>query len=111
MGSGLNIAKMDSVIFLKKKGQESDGVIKVEVKQEKIKGDACEDIILTFDTNTLQMTTKETIKEHVYRLKDEGKTDEEAKTEVTEGKPDTVGRYLREWARGHKGEADSSAPL
>lgn len=101
MGSNLNIAKMDSVIFLTKQGQESKGVIKIEVKQEKIKGDNCENIELTFDTNTLQMTGKETLKERVFRLKDEGKTDNEIMSEVTEGKPETVGRYLREWAKQH----------
>ena len=110
MGSALNIAKMDSVIFLKSK-EESEGVKKIEVKQEKIKGDACEDITLTFDTNTLRMTAKETIKDMVFRLKDEGKPDEDVKSEVAEGSPETVGRYLREWAKEHKGEADFSAPL
>ena len=57
------------------------------------------------------MTAKETTKEQVYRLKDEGKTDEDVKAEVTEAKAETVGRYLREWAREHKGEADFPAPL
>jgi replicative DNA helicase len=44
MGSGLNIAKMDSVIFLSKK-EEAEGIKTIKVEQEKIKGDGCEDII------------------------------------------------------------------
>jgi RecA-family ATPase len=111
MGSGLNVAKMDSVIFLAKKGQDSEGVIKIEVRQGKIKGDNCEDIELTFDTNTLKMTTKETTKDMVFRLKDECKTDEEVKSEVTEAKPASVERYLRAWAKEHEGGSGFSGSL
>jgi RecA-family ATPase len=101
MGSGLNIAKMDSVIFLSKQA-ETDGIKTIKVEQEKIKGDGCEDIILTFDTNTLRMTTIENVKKQVFRLKDEGLSDEEVKKEMIETKPDTLKRYLREWAKEHK---------
>ena len=114
MGSNLNIAKMDSVIALRKSGKKDKSkskVFKITASQEKLKADSCEDIELTFDTNNLRMTAEETIKDMVFRLKSEGKTDEDVKSEVTEGKPDSVGRYLREWAKEHKGEADFSAPL
>ena len=111
MGSGLNTAKMDSILLLTKTQDKPNGIKEITVKQEKVKGDACEDIKLTFDTNTLRMTTKETVKEQVFRLKDEGKSDEEVKSEVTVGKPGTAERYLREWAKKYKGEADYSAPL
>jgi len=110
MGSGLNTAKMDSVLFLSKT-VESEGILKIKVKQEKIKGDACEDITLTFDTNTLRMTANETAKQRVFRLKDEGKTDVQVKAEVLGVRSDTVARYIRSWESEHKGEADSSAPL
>jgi hypothetical protein len=38
-------------------------------------------------------------------------SDEGVKKEMIEAKPDTLKRYLREWAKEHKGEADFIAPL
>ena len=100
MGSGLNIAKMDSVLFLKQQA-ENHGIKTVGVEQEKIKGDKCEDMKLFFDTNTLHMMIEETLKDKVFRLKDEGMTDAEVKTSVTGVKGDTVRKYLGEWTKEH----------
>lgn len=100
MGSGLNTAKMDSVLFLKKTA-ESQGVKTVKIEQEKVKGDKCDDMVVYFNTDTLQMTVDETAKEMVFRLKDEGETDEEIQTIVKNAKPDTLRKYIQEWAKEH----------
>jgi predicted ATP-dependent serine protease len=97
MGSMLNIVKMDSVIQMsKKKEKDSQGIVEIFVKQQKVKGDAYDNIELMFDTRTLRMFMKENTKQAVYRLMDEGRTLEQILVDLADKeKPETIRRYYR----------------
>jgi hypothetical protein len=97
MGSGLNVAKMDSVIHMSPIGKkDSQGYIEIKAEQQKVKGDACDDIKFIFDTSSLRMFVKENLKQTVYRLMNEGRTEEQIVSDLSgKGNSETIKRYIR----------------
>lgn len=103
MGSGLNVAKMDSVIHMSKLGAKNyQDCIEIKAEQQKVKGDACDDIRFMFDTNSLRMFVKGNFKQTVYRLMDEGRTEEQIISDLSgQGNPETIKRYIRSRQNEH----------
>jgi hypothetical protein len=103
MGSNLNIAKMDSVIELGHSARHPVETTDYRIKnivahQEKLKADGCEDIELTFNTSTLQMTLwlpEKSCRQKVIEYKQKGKPLEEIKELLPDEKPDTIRKYYQ----------------
>jgi len=93
MGSSLHRAKVSSMVSITQLGAD-----RIVVTQEKVRGTHFEPIVIHFNRGTLYMRRQpRSVKDEVWVLLGEGKSEEEIIGKLATSKRPTIRRYIREY--------------